>query len=86
MVCIEFQQNRQDAGALESWLRRHAESELCVWAIAQRATRENPLDEEERAMIAGFVAPRLAGMMPGSVRRRYEEFFRRNGRPGGKET
>jgi hypothetical protein len=75
----EFEENRQDPGALEGWLRRRAESDLCVWSIARLAARDKPLDEFEQAMIAQVVAPRLAGMTPGSVHRRHEETFRRTG-------
>jgi hypothetical protein len=77
-VRAEFEENRQDPGALAAWLRRRAESDLCVWAIARLAAGDKPLDEDERAMIAQSVAPRLAGMTPGSVHRR-RELSRGNG-------
>ena len=73
----EFAEKRQDPEALADLLRRHAESDLCVWAIARPAASDKPLDEAERAMIAQIVAPRLAGMTPGSVGHRHA--FLRNG-------
>jgi hypothetical protein len=53
-------------------LRRLADSDLCVWRIAEFATTDNPLDEEERAMIAQIVSPNLAGMTPGTVHKRHK--------------
>ena len=55
-LCVEFEEKRLDPGALAAWLRRLAESDLCVWAIARRAARDKPLDEAEQAMIAQSVA------------------------------
>jgi hypothetical protein len=72
MLRADFEQSRQYPEALAALLRRHAESDLCVWAIAHPAASDRPLDEAERAMIAQIVAPQLAGMTPGSVHRRYE--------------
>jgi hypothetical protein len=69
-VRAEFQEKRQDPGALEDLLREHAESSLRLWDVARPAAGDKPLDDAERAMIAQVVAPRLAGMTPGSVRRR----------------
>ena len=63
----EFEEKRQDPAALADLLRRHAVSDLCLWTIARPAADGKPLDEDERAMIAQTVAPRLAGMTPGSV-------------------
>ena len=68
----EFEENRQDPEAFAALLRRLASSNDCVWGIARNAARVKPLDEAERAMIAQLVAPRLAGMTPGSVYRRHE--------------
>jgi hypothetical protein len=64
------------AEAMVDLLRRVADSNLRVWAVARPADGDDPLDEMERAMIAQTVAPRLAGMAPGSVHRRHE-FSRR---------
>jgi hypothetical protein len=69
-VRAEFEEKRRDPEALAALVRRLAESDLCVWAIARPAASNMPLDEAERAMIAQVVAPRLAGMTPGSVHRR----------------
>jgi hypothetical protein len=75
-------QKRKDPEALKALealvdlLRRVAGSDLRVWAIARLAAGDEPLDEEELAMIAQTVAPRLAGMTSGSVHRRHE-FSRR---------
>jgi hypothetical protein len=77
-IRAEFEQERKDPGALADLLRRVAASDLCVWAIA-RPSDDKPLDDDERAMIAQTVAPRLAGMTPGSVHRRHE--FSRRTRP-----
>lgn len=66
----EFDEKRQDPEALAGLLRRYAESDLCLWSIARPAAGSKPLDEEERAMVAQSAAPHLAGMTPGSVRRR----------------
>lgn len=74
-IRAEFEEKRQDAAAFAELLRRLAASDLCVWQIA----RGTPLKGDERAMIAQSVAPRLAGMTPGSVYRRYEESSRRYG-------
>jgi hypothetical protein len=71
-VRAEFEEKRRDPEALAALLRRLAESDLCVWAIARPAASNMPLDEAERAMIAQVVAPRLAGMTPGSIHRRHE--------------
>jgi hypothetical protein len=71
-ICTEFDQKREDPEAFATLLRRLAESNHRVWAIARLATRENPLHEEESAMVAQAVAPNLAGMTPGSVFRRHE--------------
>jgi hypothetical protein len=79
MARAEFEQKRQDPGALETFLHRRAGSDLCIWAIARPAPGDKPLDEAELAMIAQIVAPRLAGMTPSSVHRRYEELSRRTG-------
>ena len=68
----EFKEKRQDPGALAKLLRRHAESSLRLWDIARPADDDRPLDEAERAMIGQIVAPRLAGMTPGSVHRCHE--------------
>ena len=80
-ICVEFREKRQDPKAFAALLRRLAASERSVWEIAGRAARIKPLDEAERAMIAHAVAPRLAGMTPGSVHHRYEEFSLRYGPP-----
>jgi hypothetical protein len=83
-VRAEFEEKRQDPEALEDLLRRKAESNFCIWAIARPAAGAKPLDEAERAMIAQIVAPPLAGMTPGSVHRRHE-LSRRTG-PEQRET
>jgi hypothetical protein len=85
MARAEFEQNRQNSGALETCLHRHAGSDLCLWAIARPAPGDKPLDEAELAMIAQIVAPRLAGMTPSSVHRRYEELSRRTGTATGQK-
>jgi hypothetical protein len=72
----EFQQKRDDPEALVDLLRRVADSDQCVWAIARPAKGDRPLDEMELAMIAQTAAPPLAGKTPGSVHRRHE-FSRR---------
>jgi wyosine [tRNA(Phe)-imidazoG37] synthetase (radical SAM superfamily) len=66
-VCAEFEKKRENPEAFAALLRRLAESDLCVWAIARVASSNKPLDEAEEAMIAQVVAPRLAGMTPGAV-------------------
>ena len=71
-VRAEFEEKRQDPEALAALLRWLAELDFCVWVIARPAAGDRPLDEAERAMIAQSVAPRLAGMTPGSVHRRHE--------------
>ena len=71
-VRAEFARKREDPAALSEMLRRLAGSDLCVWRIAEFATTDNPLDEEERAMIAQIVSPNLAGMTPGEVHKRHK--------------
>lgn len=71
MLRADFEKKRQDPEELAELLRQHAESEFRLWAIARPAAAAKPLDEDERAMIAQTVAPRLAGMTPGSVPHRY---------------
>jgi hypothetical protein len=66
----EFEAKRRDPEALVAFLRRHADSERRLWAIADPPAGAEPLDEAERAMIAQLVAPHLAGMS--SARRRHE--------------
>jgi hypothetical protein len=73
------------AEALADFLRRVAESNLCVWDVARPAAGDEPLDDMELAMIAQTVAPPLAGMAPGSVHRRHE-FSRRTGSTNGREA
>jgi hypothetical protein len=68
-VCAEFQEKRNNPGAFAELLQRIANSDHCVWAVAQSAARENPLDDSERAMIAEVVAPDLAWRSPGLVYR-----------------
>jgi len=71
-VRAEFKEKRANAEAFAHLLRRIADSDQCVWAVAQSAARDNPLDDAEKAMIAQVVAPHLAGMTQGSVHRRHE--------------
>jgi hypothetical protein len=78
LIRAEFDRKRDDPEALAHLLSRLADSDICIWPIARLADVDRPLDEAERAMIAQTVAPRLAGMAPGSVRRRHE-FSRRSG-------
>jgi hypothetical protein len=71
-VCAEFEEKRNNPEAFAHLLVRIAESNHCVWAIARSAARDHPLDDAEKAMISQIIAPRLAGMTPGSVHRRHE--------------
>ncbi len=71
-VRAEFEQTRSNPEAFEQLLRRLADSDLSVWAIARSAAAEKPLDDEEAAIIAQIVAPHLAGMTPGSIYRRHQ--------------
>ncbi len=71
-VRSEFQEARSNPKAFEQLLRQLADSDLRVWEIAQSAAAEKPLDDEEAAMIAQIVAPRLAGMTSGCVYRRHQ--------------
>ena len=71
-VRAEFEETRSDPEAFAQLLRRLADSDLSVWAIARSAATEKPLDDAEAAMIAQVVAPHLAGMTPGSVYRRHQ--------------
>ncbi len=70
-VRAEFEQARNNPEAFEQFLRRLADSDLSVWAIARAAAAEKPLDDEEAAIIAQIVAPHLAGMTPGNVHHRH---------------
>lgn len=70
-VRAEFEQTRSNPEAFEQLLRRLADSDLSVWAIARSAAKDNPLGDAEAAMIAQIVAPHLAGMTPGSVHHRH---------------
>jgi hypothetical protein len=81
-IRADFMEKLKDPAAFAELLRRLAASDHCVWHIA----RGTPLKEDERAMIAQSVAPRLAGMTPGSVYRRYEESSRRHGPAAGAEA
>jgi hypothetical protein len=67
----EFEQARSNPEAFAQLLRRLANSDLSIWAIARSAATEKPLDDAEAAMIAQIVAPHLAGMTPGSVHHRH---------------
>jgi hypothetical protein len=69
-ILAEFESTRENAEAFSAMVRRLAESDIPVWAIARQASQ--PLDEAENAMIAQVVAPHLAGMTPGSVHRRHK--------------
>jgi uncharacterized membrane protein YebE (DUF533 family) len=72
-LCAEFEANRADPGALWAMLVRLADSDERIWKLVQAVAASRnarSLDEDERAMIAQAVAPRLAGMTPGSVLRR----------------
>jgi hypothetical protein len=71
-VCAEFEKQRSNPEAFTQLLLRIAASNQCVWAIAQYAARDKPLNDAERAMIAQIVAPHLAGKTSGSVLRRHE--------------
>jgi hypothetical protein len=71
-VRAEFEETRSNPEAFAQLLRRLADSDQSVWAIARSATPEKPLDDAEVAMIAQIVAPHLAGMTPGSVYRRHQ--------------
>lgn len=62
----EFNQKRSDGEALAAFLARVAKSDERVWAVAQAASAESPLTEEERAMVAQAAAPHLAGMRSGA--------------------
>lgn len=68
----EFARVRHDPQALCALLKRLADDDTPVWPLAQAAAGDAPLSEEERAMIGQIVAPELAGMTPGSVKRRHE--------------
>jgi len=59
---------RADNGELWRLLRDIASSGRCVWDV----TRAVGCTDDEIAMIAQAVAPRLAGMTPGSVFRRHK--------------
>jgi hypothetical protein len=71
-VRAEFEQARSNPEVFEQLLRRLADSDLSVWEIAQSATKENPLDDAEAAMICQIVAPNLAAMTSGCVFRRHQ--------------
>ena len=71
LIRAEFQQKRKQPEELAQLLSRLADSDECVWPIASPAAGDEPLDDAERAMIAQAVAPRLAGMTPGSIHRRH---------------
>lgn len=68
----EFAETRSKPEAFVQLLRRLADSDLSVWAIARSAARDKPLDDAEAAMIAQIVAPHLAGMTPGNVHCRHQ--------------
>lgn len=67
-----FEAARELPEAFAELLHRLAESNLRVWGVAEAAARQKPLDDDERAMIAQAVAPRLASYASGSVRRRHK--------------
>lgn len=67
----EFIRARENPATFAGLLGLLAETDTPIWAIAEAASRASPLDDGERAMIAQAVAPRLAGMTPGSVTRRH---------------
>jgi len=71
-VRAEFDEKRSNPEAFAHLLRRIAESDQCLWAVARSAARDHPLDDAEKAMIAQVVAPHLAGMTPGIVHARRE--------------
>jgi hypothetical protein len=71
-VRAEFQEKRSNPGAFAKLLQRIADSDQCLWAVARSAARDNPLDDEEQAMVTQAVAPDLAAMTPGSVYARRE--------------
>ena len=71
-ICDEFQEQRNNPLAFAELLQRIAHSDYCVWAVAQSAAKDSPLDDSERAMIAQVIAPELAWRSP-SVAYRFKE-------------
>jgi hypothetical protein len=69
-VRAEFVEKRSNPEEFEHLLRRIAESDRCLWAVARDAAGNHPLDDDERAIIAKIVAPHLAWTTPGYVQRR----------------
>jgi hypothetical protein len=70
----EFDQARNDPEALADLLDRMATRDTPIWPIAEAASRLRPLDESERAMVAGAVAPHLCRTLPGEARHRQVDF------------
>ena len=71
-ICAEFQEQRNNPVAFAELLQRIANSNDCLWAVAQSAAKDKPLDDSERAMIAQVIAPELAWRSP-SVAYRFKE-------------
>ena len=56
----ELQYARENPALLEGTLRRIAASGVRLWAVAQAAGQDKPLDDDERAAVADAAAPDLA--------------------------
>ena len=67
-LCSEFDRSRGNPETFWGLLRRIANSDVRVWAVAEAATVQLPLDEAELAMVAQAAAPQLVRMTPGTSR------------------
>lgn len=64
---------RRDPESLVAFLRYCAAADIPLWAVCCPYEGDRPLDDSEQAMIAQLIAPHLAGMTPGSIRKRNSE-------------
>lgn len=71
--CAAVKQVRKDPADFLAYVRQIAATHLCVWRVVQEAATRSgsPLTDEERAIIAQVVAPRLAGSNGQAERRHY---------------
>ena len=82
-ACEQFQESREDALAFSTFLFRIvSEEDFGVWEVAREVAEIEPLDEEEKALIARVVAPHLAGLTSRAVDRRHSLGIRAQGHYG----
>lgn len=66
----EFNRVRADGSSLAEYLKDRSAKDQPIWPVAEAASKERPLDQDERVMIQEAVALHLVRMRPGTVRRR----------------